>query len=74
MGFDPQSIGYLYFCSQDRLGEGNIEDIEIIGMPLEECMRTFRPHQSYQSQLGWKKKGEEVFKKVRECINSQNRQ
>jgi len=73
MGFDPQSIGYLYFCSQDGLGEGDINKIKIIGVPLEECKRTFRPHQSYQAQLGWKKKGEAVFKKVRECIDSQNR-
>jgi uncharacterized protein (DUF362 family) len=68
MGFDPQSIGYLYFCSQDGLGEGDINKVKIIGRSLEECMHIFRPHQSYQAQLGWKNKGESVFKKLKERL------
>ncbi len=65
MGFDPQSIGYLYFCSQDKLGQGDISKINLVGTPLEECNRPFKPHQSYASQLGWKKKGISVFEKLR---------
>ena len=72
MGFDPQSIGYIYFCSQDRLGEGDINKIKIIGPPLEECMHTFRPHDSYHAQLSWKNKGEAVFEKLRECLDNKN--
>jgi uncharacterized protein (DUF362 family) len=70
MGFDPQSIGYLYFCSQDELGEGDINKIKIMGTPLDECTHVFRPHRSYRTQLGWKKKGESVFKKLKECLDS----
>ena len=73
MGFDPQSIGYLCFCSKDGLGEGDINKIEIIGFPLEECMCAFRPHQSYEAQLGWKKKGETVFKKLKARLDHEKR-
>lgn len=71
MGFDPQSIGYLYFCSRDGLGEGDINNLNILGTPLEECRHSFRPHQTYQAQLGWKREGERAFKKLRECLNNQ---
>jgi len=72
MGFDPQCIGYLYFCSQDGLGEGDIKNLNIIGTPLEECRCSFRPHQSYQAQLGWKKSGERAFKKLKESLKHRN--
>lgn len=71
MGFDPQSIGYLYFCSRDGLGEGDINKIEIIGSSLEGCVRPFRPHRSYEAQLGWMKRGEAVFRRIKKCLNSQ---
>lgn len=69
MGFDPQSIGYLYFCSQDGLGQGNINNMNIVGTPLEECRHSFRPHQSYHAQLEWKKGGERAFRKLKEFLN-----
>ena len=72
MGFDPQSIGYLHFCSQDGLGEGDINNLNIIGTPVEECRHPFRPHQSYQAQLGWKKTGGKAFEKLKECLNHRN--
>jgi uncharacterized protein (DUF362 family) len=72
MGFDPQSIGYLYFCSQDELGEGDINKIKIIGTPLDECMHVFRPHRSYQTQLGWRKEGEVIFQRLKDYLDSQS--
>jgi uncharacterized protein (DUF362 family) len=69
MGFDPKSVGYLSFCSQDGLGEGNIENIRIVGTPLETCRHTFRPHQSYEAQLGWRREGEASFQRVKDHIN-----
>jgi uncharacterized protein (DUF362 family) len=70
MGFDPQSIGYLYFCSRDELGQGDISKINMVGTPLEECRRSFKPHRSYGAQLGWKKKGISVFEKLSESMGS----
>jgi uncharacterized protein (DUF362 family) len=70
MGFDPQSIGYLYFCSQDGLGEGDINNLNIVGTPLEECRHAFRPHQSYQAQLCWKESGQMAFERLKERLAS----
>ncbi len=64
MGFDPQSIGYLWFCSRGGLGQGDISKIHVVGTPLEECRRSFEPHRSYVAQLGWKKDGISVFEKL----------
>jgi uncharacterized protein (DUF362 family) len=74
MGFDPKSIGYLSFCGQDGLGEGNIDTIRIIGSPLEECRYPFRPHQSYEAQLSWRKEGQAVFRKLREHLDKKDPQ
>lgn len=68
MGFDPRSVGYLYFCSRDGLGQGDLDSITIVGTPVEACRRPFRPHQSYEAQLGWKKRGEEAFKRLKELL------
>jgi uncharacterized protein (DUF362 family) len=70
MGFDPKSIGYLHFCSQDGLGQGDMNNIKIIGTPLEKCMHSFRPHQSYGAQLSWEKGGEAAFKKLKVYLNN----
>jgi uncharacterized protein (DUF362 family) len=72
MGFDPKSIGYLNFCSQDGLGEGNMDTIRFIGSPLEECRHPFKPHQSYEAQLSWQQKGEAVFQKLKEHLDKED--
>jgi uncharacterized protein (DUF362 family) len=72
MGFDPRLIGYLYFCSKDGLGEGDINKINIIGAPLAACTREFKPHESYQVQLSWKEMGEAVFERLQERLHSGN--
>lgn len=53
MGFDPSQIGYLAYCHQGGLGEGDISKIDIIGESIESCARPFRPHPSFQRQLEW---------------------
>jgi uncharacterized protein (DUF362 family) len=34
MGFDPLSIGYINIAHQDKLGVGDVRDIEIVGMDV----------------------------------------
>ncbi len=53
MGFDIGQIGYLYYCHRAGLGEGDISKVEIIGENVESCVRSFKPHESFQWQLGW---------------------
>ncbi|TET39728.1 MAG: DUF362 domain-containing protein, partial [Dehalococcoidia bacterium] len=53
MGFDIANIGYLCYCHQGGLGQGDISRIEVIGESIEACARTFKPHPSFQRQLNW---------------------
>lgn len=53
MGFDIDQIGYLTYCHQAGLGQGDISKIDIIGESIEVCARTFKPHDAYQAQLNW---------------------
>jgi len=53
MGFDPENIGYLHYCSLIGLGRLKREEIDPIG---DDCLRGFaplKPHSSFASQLGW---------------------
>ena len=53
LGFDVAQIGYLTYCYQGGLGEGNIARMDIRGESLEECARSFKPHHSFDHQLKW---------------------
>jgi uncharacterized protein (DUF362 family) len=72
MGFDPKSIGYLNFCSQDGLGRGNMDTIRVIGSTVEECRHPFKPHQSYEAQLIWQQEGEAAFRKLKEHLDKED--
>jgi uncharacterized protein (DUF362 family) len=55
MGFSLEEIGYLYYCQIKGLGQGNVEDMELVGdATIEKVQRTFKPHTSYRQQLEWK--------------------
>lgn len=60
MGFDPHEIGYLSYCHQMGLGEGDVGAIETIGHVTPEAVqRPFKPHPAYRHQLGWRLDGVE---------------
>ncbi|MCS7285977.1 MAG: DUF362 domain-containing protein [Anaerolineae bacterium] len=55
MGFDPDEVGYLYYCKVRNLGVGDLARIKVVGnVSPEEVRRRFRPHPSYRAQLSWK--------------------
>ena len=54
MGIDPNLIGYLKYCMDDNLGNGNVDNINIIGNTIDECTRIFKLHENYSEQLNWK--------------------
>jgi uncharacterized protein (DUF362 family) len=55
MGFDPNEIGYLSFCREAKLGEGDLEKIKIVGIEnLRKYRKKFKPHKDYQEQLSWR--------------------
>lgn len=54
MGFNPQDIGYLYYCGQAHLGENNLSKIKIIGIgDIEQYKKQFKPHYTFKEQLEW---------------------
>ena len=68
MGFDPASIGYLYFCGRAGLGETVVDRINIVGAGLDECRRPFKPHASYAAQVHWKDDGRRAFDRLQEVL------
>jgi hypothetical protein len=61
MGFDEDKIGYLHYCKINNLGVGNIEDMEIVGEQLQNCLTSFKPHPRYKRQLIWQVNGVERY-------------
>jgi uncharacterized protein (DUF362 family) len=54
MGFDPGEVGYLHYCTRMRWGVGDVTRIQIVGNArLADCIRPFRPHDTYRRQQRW---------------------
>jgi uncharacterized protein (DUF362 family) len=53
MGIEFAKIGYLNYCAQAKLGETELERIEIVGEPLARHVRTYRLHDKIDQQLIW---------------------
>jgi uncharacterized protein (DUF362 family) len=51
MGVDFSKVGYLNLCA---MGEHEMEGIEAVGTPLEDCIRPFRLHRNVEQQYGWR--------------------
>ena len=69
MGFRPQDVGYLYYL--DKLGFGNIENIEKRFPKIAEIRTQFKPHTSYEEQLNWKVESDfekELLEKAKKII------
>ena len=54
MGFDPYEIGYLNHLDEWNVGTIDLDKIEIVGTPIEEVSRRFKPHPRYRRMLQWK--------------------
>ena len=55
MGIDFAKIGYLNYCAEAGLGEGNLKKIEIVGPPLKEHVKTYELAPNIEEQLIWMK-------------------
>jgi len=51
MGFDPRTIGYLWYLSHIR--NLSAEDIEVLGEDMAHCSKKFKAHERFQEMLGW---------------------
>lgn len=53
MGFDPEKIGYLYFCKKNNLGQGDLAKIEILGERLDKFKVSYPKPPTYNRQARW---------------------
>jgi len=53
MGFDFHKIGYLTFCARAGLGQGDLNQIEVVGARVADHLRRYRPHDNIEDQYKW---------------------
>lgn len=53
MGFDYPKVGYLTFCAQAGMGQGDLERIEVLGERVADFVRPYRPHDNIEQQYQW---------------------
>jgi uncharacterized protein (DUF362 family) len=53
MEVDFNKVGYLYYCSEKGSGESDLENIDVRGQDLSECIRPFRLHSMVEEQYKW---------------------
>ena len=53
MGIDFAKVGYLNYCAQAGLGEGDLRKIEILGEPVARHIRTYKLADNIDKQLVW---------------------
>jgi len=54
MGFEPLDIGYLHYLNEWGAGVADLESVMVVGKPIVEVSRNFRPHSTYRDQLKWR--------------------
>lgn len=64
MGFNPLDIGYMHYLNEWKVGVADPNNIEVLGIPITEVARRFKPHSGYSEQLRWKLSEEELKRLV----------
>lgn len=54
MGIDFKNIGYLNFCAQTRMGETDLEKIEVLGPAVKDHIKPYQLARNLEKQLIWK--------------------
>ena len=60
MGVDFADVGYLTYCANAGIGQGDLSKINIIGPDPGKLVRTYKMHDNFfggekrESQLSWK--------------------
>jgi uncharacterized protein (DUF362 family) len=53
MGIDFAKVGYLNYCSQAGLGQGDLGQVEILGPALKDHVKSYRLARNLEQQLIW---------------------
>jgi uncharacterized protein (DUF362 family) len=54
MGIDYANVGYLNYCADAGMGEGDLDKIEIIGEDLRDHIKPYKLNDNIEKQLIWK--------------------
>lgn len=54
MGIDFADIGYLTYCAEAGMGNGDLKSITIKGEKIANCRRRYVPDENFKEQLEWK--------------------
>jgi len=54
MGINFTNVGYLNYCADARLGEGDINKIEIVGEKFQDHIKSYKLNDNVEKQLIWK--------------------
>lgn len=53
MGFELSHVGYLTLCKENKLGEGDLSKIEVVGEDPKKFKFKFKPHPTFKKQVCW---------------------
>jgi len=54
MGIDFANVGYLNYCADAGMGEGDLSKIQILGEQLKDHIRSYKLNDNIEKQLIWK--------------------
>lgn len=54
MGIPFEDVGYLTYCAQAGIGQGNLSKIKIIGPDPEQYRITYKLHENFERMMEWK--------------------
>ena len=54
MGIDYADVGYLNYCADAGMGEGDLSKIEILGESLNDHVKSYKLNDNIEKQLIWK--------------------
>jgi uncharacterized protein (DUF362 family) len=53
MGIDFAKVGYLNYCAQAGLGQGELAKIEVVGARVADHIKSYKLHDNVEKQLIW---------------------
>jgi len=54
MGVDFADVGYLNYCADAGLGQGDRSKVEVVGADPETCVQKYKMHDRFEGQMKWK--------------------
>ncbi len=64
MGIQPDWIGYLGFCAQAGLGQGDLAKIDVRGARMRDVSRKYQMHKDIERELRWMGPMKEIPEKL----------